>query len=118
MQGDLLEMPWPGTDVVVANLVLHHFTDEQLVRIGERLPDAARLLVFNEPARRRRHIWQTFLLPLTGAHAVTRHDAPVSVCAGFAADELAGVLGLDAKRWLWETHLTLWGAYRLVARRR
>jgi hypothetical protein len=118
IQGDLLEAGWPEADIVVANLVLHHFGPEALERLGRRIPAGVRTWVANEPARRARHVWQTRLLFLLGANAVTRHDAPASVRAGFAGDELPEALGFSEREWAWRVELTGWGAYRFVGKRR
>jgi hypothetical protein len=56
--------------------------------------------------------------PLIGANHVSRHDANVSIAAGFRGDELPGLLGLEPERWTWRCTTTLLGAYHLIAWRR
>ena len=56
--------------------------------------------------------------PVFGANAVTRHDAHISIAAGFHGDELPRALGLDPQVWTWRCTSTLLGAYRMVAIRR
>jgi hypothetical protein len=102
--------------VVVGNLVLHHFSDAQLQTLGTRF-EQARLLCFCEPARRSRHLWQGKALGLFGINEVTRHDLPISVRAGFLADELPRALGLGSE-WQITVQLTWLGAYRFFAERR
>lgn len=102
--------------VVTAGLVLHHFENDGLRKLGAFVSEA-RLLVVCEPARRKRHILQGFLLRLLGINWVTRHDLPVSVRAGFLKGELPNFLGLDTRKWTWKEEMTIFGAYRLVARR-
>jgi len=103
---------------VMANLILHHFTAAELLGLGARLSQA-RLIIASEPARWRRS--QTLcaaLGPLFGVNHVTRHDADVSIAAGFLRDELPRALGLTADRWQWICGTSPIGAYRMIALRR
>ena len=78
-------------DIVIANLFLHHFPVEQLTELFGALAERARLFVALDP---RRGAWPLFcsrLLGIIRCNAVTRHDARVSVHAGFAATELSSV---------------------------
>lgn len=110
---------WADYPVVLANLFLHHFTAGHLATLGAHLRSHARLLVFSEPARRRRYQWLFALAcRLEGAHAVTRHDGHVSIAAGFLDDELPLALGLSPAHWQWRVHVTALGMYRVVALRR
>lgn len=119
-QGDLLgpagERLAEAT-IIIANLVLHHFSSDQLLELGRRFQHA-RLLLICEPARRQMHIWQGYGLCLLGINHVTRHDLPISVRAGFLGDELPVALGLSRETWRWSVRTTFLGAYRLVAERR
>ena len=110
----------PRAGVVVANLVLHHFTREELGRLGAKLAEAcrARVLLACEPFRSRVHQWQAATLRLAGASAITLHDARVSIEAGFRGDELAEALGLPPERWEMAVERTWLGAYRLAAVKR
>ena len=101
--------------VIIANLVLHHFADDDLRHLGT-LFNHARVLLINEPARRRLHLWQGAVIS-PFLNRVTRHDLPVSVRAGFRNDELARTLGLDPKQWRSVHSKTFLGACRLVAKR-
>jgi hypothetical protein len=85
-------------DVVVANLFLHHFDDRQLVELFVAIAARARLFVAIEP---RRSPWTMFgcrWLWAIGCNAVTRHDAAISVRAGFSGNELS-VLWPTRKGW-------------------
>jgi hypothetical protein len=110
---------WDDYSVVIGNLILHHFSDDALHKLGAALQPHARLLIFSEPTRKRfnQHFWR-IAAPLAGANRVTRHDGYVSIAAGFRAHELPHVLGLDPARWQWQITTTLLGAYRLIAERR
>ena len=105
--------------VVLGNLVFHHFTASELRALGSAFNRQARLVLASEPARRGRY--QTLFdagATLLGGNHVTRHDARVSIAAGFLGDELPAALGLDAHDWHWRCSTTALGAYRMIALRR
>lgn len=78
-------------DVVLANLFLHHFEGERLVRLLALVAARTTTFLATEP-RRDRPSWLAATMTIAiGANDVTRHDAPASVRAGFTGDEL-GVL--------------------------
>ena len=86
---------WPHNahrdEIVIANLFLHHFTERQLAGLLHQISRRAKLFVALEP---RRSAWPLFcsrLLWGIGGNAVTRHDAPVSVRAGFSGNELSAL---------------------------
>jgi SAM-dependent methyltransferase len=102
--------------VVYGNLIFHQFTATELGALGARLQTRSRLLLACEPARRRRSQWLfRTLSPFFGASRISRHDARVSIAAGFLGDELSRLLRLDAGRWAWRCTTTPLGAYRMIA---
>lgn len=110
---------WDAYPVVIGNLILHHFDNVALRALGEAIRPHARLLIFNEPTRKRLNqlLWNC-VAPLCGANHVTRHDGRVSITAGFLDEELPRSLGLDPSLWSWEITQTWIGAHRLIAIRR
>lgn len=113
---DLRTFPgYRAFDVVVANLTLHHFSTVDLQQLGQYLRTGPRAVLVCEPARRRLHLWQAQFLRFLGVNHVTRHDAPISVRAGFRGGELADHLGFRAPAWQVFAHETWRGAYRMVA---
>jgi hypothetical protein len=85
-------------EVVIANLFLHHFPDVSLAGMLRAIADRARLFIAVEP---RRAIWPLFcsrMLWAIGCNHVTRHDATVSVRAGFLGGELSK-LWPDTQNW-------------------
>ena len=103
--------------VVLANLVLHHFSDDELAELGRTLRRSVRAIVACEPERRSR--WRFLCAafrPLVGP--VTGHDAQASVEAGFRGGEIAKALGLDVARWELRCRAGAIGSSRLVAVRR
>jgi hypothetical protein len=104
--------------VIIGNLIFHQFTDAELRALGATLRRSARLIIACEPTRRR--VSQALLRtlgPLLGANHVTRHDAHVSVAAGFRGDELPRLLGLTGNGWNLSCETTALGSYRMVAQR-
>jgi SAM-dependent MidA family methyltransferase len=75
--------------VICANLFLHHFTEAQLQQMFALSARKAGVFVACEPRRGRFPLLASRLLWAVGANDVTRHDAPMSVKAGFARDELS-----------------------------
>lgn len=108
---------FPGTPVVFGNMILHQFENESLSRLGRHWRDHARLLVFQEPARSRLHhaLCALATLPMSD---VSRHDAGVSIRAGFRGTELPDALGLCRSEWNLQIRTTVRGAYRLTALRK
>lgn len=118
-QGDLFQQPLPGSEVLIANLFLHHFTDAQLRVLGSRIPPTTRVILAAEPERRWMHtVMGRFFSWLAELHPITQFDMQVSIRAGFRGDELAESLGLEAGAWDWRCTATLLGGYRLVAVRK
>jgi len=76
-------------DALYANLFLHHFDDAALERLLALIAARCRLFVACEPRRSRASLLGARLLGLLGCNDVTRHDAAVSVRAGFAGGELS-----------------------------
>lgn len=114
-QGDVLAQALPDTEIVVANLFLHHFTTEQLRMLGGHLSSATRLIVAAEPARR----WIYSLMgrvfcEVTELNHVQRHDMQASIRAGFRGRELREALGLGDE-WRVSVYEHPMGAHRFVA---
>jgi hypothetical protein len=75
-------------NVVFANLFVHHFEGERLARLLAGVAAHARAFVCCEPRRTRLALLGSHLLWAIGCNDVTRHDAVVSVHAGFRHAEL------------------------------
>jgi hypothetical protein len=104
---------------VCGNLIFHQFSDVDLALLGAKLRKNVRIIAACEPARRRSsQVLYGLFGPLLGANHVSRHDAHVSIAAGFRGNELARLLGLNDAAWDVRTTSTLLGIYRLIAVRR
>lgn len=75
--------------IIVANLFLHHFEGQRLVDLVQGIASRARAFVCIEPRRSSAALVGSHLLGAIGCNDVTRHDAVVSVRAGFRDGELS-----------------------------
>jgi len=87
----LRELPTKSGTWVLANLFLHHFTASHLRAALATLSERTDLCCACEPRRAAWPLMASRLLWFIGANAVTRHDAVVSVRAGFAGQELSAL---------------------------
>jgi hypothetical protein len=81
----------PRADVVTANLFLHHFEQPRLTQLLARIARATPLLIACEPRRATFALAASRMLWAIGCNDVSRHDAVVSVHAGFAGTELSAI---------------------------
>ena len=114
---DWLARPDAGDDaVVVANLFVHHFEGERLDRLLAGIAARARAFVCCEPRRGWLPLAGSHLLGLIGCNDVTRHDAVLSVHAGFNGDELSAAWRRALPRGAgeWRLHESAAGAFSHV----
>jgi len=123
---EFLERPWRAGNlfetlpevegpVVVANLILHHFQDEQLSQLGALIKERD-FFIAVEPWRSGISLMEGRLLwPFI--NEVTRHDMMVSIRAGFQKGELKKLLNLGDE-WEWKEQVSLLGGIRVVAWRK
>jgi SAM-dependent methyltransferase len=104
-------------DVVLGNLVLHHFTDTQLSTLFSAATKRADALIAVEPRRSAWPLFWTQWLSLIGCNAVTCHDARISVCAGFTGRELSALWPKDGNWELTERRAGLF-SHLFIARRK
>jgi SAM-dependent methyltransferase len=78
-------------DIVVANLFLHHLEPEPLRQLCKLCSERAQLVAACEPRRSQLALFGCRLMWFIGANDVTRHDAVVSVRAGFTDHELSAL---------------------------
>lgn len=84
--------------VIIANLFLHHFEDARLAELLQLISARTKLFIALEPRRAAWPLWCSRLLWAIGCNDVTRHDAPVSVRAGFSGNEISS-LWPDKNKW-------------------
>jgi len=78
-------------DAIVANLFLHHFETARLASMLALAATRARIFVACEPRRSAFALNGARLLGLVGCNDVSRHDAVVSVRAGFRDGEISAM---------------------------
>jgi ubiquinone/menaquinone biosynthesis C-methylase UbiE len=108
VRADSLSLPFAerSFDFVTASLFLHHFQDEDVVRLlADFSRVARRAIIINDLVR---NLIPYYFARLTGpvlaTSFLTRNDGPVSVLRGFTADEMrslaerAGLREVEVKR--------------------
>lgn len=89
---DWLRRPDPQpSDVTLANLFLHHFSEDDLRRLLWHAAQQTGFFLACEPRRVNFSLCATALLRFIGCNDVSRHDAKLSVRAGFAKNELSAL---------------------------
>ena len=88
---DWLQKSDVKTDMMIANLFLHHFQEKELARLLALAAARTDFFAACEPRRALLPLAFSRMVGLLGCNAVTRHDAAVSVRAGFAASELSAL---------------------------
>jgi hypothetical protein len=78
-------------ELILANLFLHHFSSEKLKELLRVIQQRSIFFVAIEPRRSLFSLAFSKLVRFIGCNAVTRHDAPASVRAGFFGRELSGL---------------------------
>ena len=116
LAGDLFQiLPEVEGETIVANLVLHHFRDNQLAQLGKLIRDR-RSLIAVEPWRSKISLAEGYALwPLI--NHITKHDMMVSIRAGFRNGELRKLLDLGDE-WEWKEEVSLLGGIRVLAWRK
>jgi hypothetical protein len=96
----LARQPASHSDVVFANLFVHHFDNERLARLLNGIAAIAHAFVCCEPRRSHAVASASRLLGLIGCNDVSRHDAVRSVHAGFRDDELSHAWPNSTAAWV------------------
>ena len=87
---DWLATPEPEpVEVISANLFLHHFDVSDLGRLLNLAAKRCQCFIACEPRRSLTSLVGSQWLGLIGCNGVTRHDAVISVRAGFSGNELS-----------------------------
>jgi len=98
----------PRTDLIVANLFLHHFDNTRLTELFRHVAGKSEAFVACEPRRSALALLGSRLLYLIGCGPVARYDAVVSVCAGFSGAELTALWPENNN---WQLHETSAGLF-------
>jgi hypothetical protein len=90
---------YPPWDLIVTNLFLHHFDEQQLPVLLSAIAARCNAFLACEPRRALLALAGSHLMAVIGASRVTRHDAVLSVRAGFRGHELASIWPRDRDEW-------------------
>jgi len=110
------EMPGLAFDAMIANLFLHHFPERPLAELLRAAAGLTRTFIAVEPRRWGPSLLVSRWLWLIGCSQVTRHDARVSVRAGFAGRELSP-LWPEQQGWSLQEGPAGWCSHLFIARR-
>jgi methyltransferase family protein len=114
---DWLQRPDPEhSDVTIASLFLHHFTEVDLRRLLWHAAHQTAFFLACEPQRVNFTLCAAALLRFIGCNDLTRHDAKISVRAGFAENELSALWPVDGGWRLMEQQVGLF-SHCFVAQR-
>lgn len=100
---DWLQKDESNSEIIIANLFLHHFEDARLAELLKQISARTKLFIAVEPHRIRFPFGGAQLLRFIGCNHVTLHDAEVSIRAGFVRDEISA-LWPEAKNWRLTEH--------------
>jgi SAM-dependent methyltransferase len=107
----------PSGTVFIANLFLHHFHEAELCEMFYLASKQVDLFAACEPRRAELPLRMAKLVGLIGCNSVTRHDAVVSVRAGFTKRELSDMWPTEGAWLLQEQHAGLF-SHLFVAHRK
>jgi len=113
---DVFDWPQMETEVVVANLFLHHFEDDELRELFRTIAARAKLFIAVEPHRFHFPFPCAQSLRLIGCGKITRHDAEASIAAGFVRKEISALWPDKTGWWLAERRAGLF-SHLFVARK-
>jgi hypothetical protein len=111
-----LERPFPTVDMMFANLFLHHFPDTSLTTLFRLAGARTNLFIACEPRRSPYALTASRLLHLIRCNVITRHDAVVSVRAGFGGRELSALWPGD-NQWQLSEQSAGWSSHCFIAKR-
>ena len=95
---DVFGWPQIETEIVVANLFIHHFEDAKLKELFCAIASRAKLFIAVEPHRFHFPFPCAQMLRLIGCSKITLHDAEASIAAGFVRKEIS-TLWPDKQNW-------------------
>jgi hypothetical protein len=114
---DFLDAQKPGSaDLIAANLFLHHFSKDQLARLFASAAPLAPLFVACETRRSPWALAASHMVFAIGCNDVSRHDAVLSVRAGFSGRELSQLWPANGG-WSLHEHAAMPFTHCFVARR-
>jgi hypothetical protein len=112
---DWAQTPSPA-NIVIINEVLHHFDDARLAGLLRVIAGHTHLFIAIEPRRAPWPLFCSRLLWAINCNSITRHDATVSVRAGFVREELSA-LWPDKSNWQLTEQRSSWFSHLFIAQK-
>jgi 2-polyprenyl-3-methyl-5-hydroxy-6-metoxy-1,4-benzoquinol methylase len=103
-----------AAEIVIANLFLHHFENARLAELFQKISARADIFIAIEPRRSRLAFPCAQTLRFIGCGPITRHDAEISIRAGFDGEELSA---LWPKKWQLTERSAGWFGHLFVAKK-
>jgi len=103
-------------DAIIANLFLQHFSDDQLSELFHLAQKRTSLFIAVEPRRSPVSVFAGKFLWAIGCNSVTRHDAAISIRAGFSGQELSS-LWPQTHGWTCEERPAGFSSHLFIAKR-
>jgi hypothetical protein len=116
-QGGATDSAQPRWDLITTTLFLHHFDGDELAWLLAAAAARCDRFFACEPSRSWRALAGSHLVGALGANAVTRHDAVLSVHAGFRVGELSARWPQDDGAWQVRDHASGLFSHCFSARR-
>ena len=113
----LAQLAPDSIDAIVSNLFLHQFRTNELAEMLRLAARGARVVIALEPRRSWLSRLSGNLLWAIGCNSVTRHDAGISIRAGFSGRELSAIWP-DKKNWQLTEHAIGLFSHLFIARRK
>lgn len=113
----LAQLAPDSVDAIVSNLFLHQFHTGELAEMLRLAARCARVVIALEPRRSWLSRLSGHLLWAIGCNSVTRHDAGISIRAGFSGRELSAIWP-DEKNWQLTEHAIGLFSHLFIARRK
>ena len=111
------QQPADRWDVILANLFLHHFEEDGLEELLSAVAGRCNVFIACEPRRSLPALTGSKLMYALGVSADTRHDAIISVRAGFRGKELSRMWPASRAHWRLEERLAGLFSHLFVAAR-
>lgn len=113
----LRQSPPNAADAIINNLFLHQFPTPELAELLRLASQSARVFIALEPRRAWLPRLCGHLLWCIGCNSVTRHDAGISIRAGFSGRELSAIWP-DAGQWILDERPVGLFSHLFIARRK
>jgi hypothetical protein len=113
---DVFDWPQIETEIVIANLFIHHFEDAELKELFRVIAARAKLFIAVEPHRFHFPFPCAQMLRFIGCSKITLQDAGTSIAAGFVRKEISA-LWPDKQNWRLTERRAGWSSHLFIAKK-